>query len=661
MYSVDERNTIMSRLQGTINRKVDELTSFLDETTNDLVTESMAREMNTHQEKLLATQLIHSIDHCDGVDEDDLRRLGLADQYDPEDLNRYLSSGHLDELAKEYGLVREDGERSTGTVEVQVSHDEVRVYEGTEVATRPDNNNEYKSFFVDADDDGEITTDVPDEDLPYMTPLSGETTVEVPVIAEDVGPEYDVNPNTIQYLPSPPNRIQGIDNPVGTSGGKIRESDEQLKFRIRSALFGSNRGSTARGVEIYALEEVDGINDIYLDEYPQYDPIYVDVVTDGGSTTETADVLDDAQPSAMRHIPRDPEVYRVAVRCDLLDGDDTVDASAVETTITEYLQNLDLGEDIYRSNIRSVIMDADDSIQNIEALSLRVSRIDNERHRFFDNQDQYGLKLSIREQRYIQEEVFRNGTAQYPIEVLPIEPGTIDVEEDNYNEIITYTEGTDYQTVDPNGEGYPTAIEWLSGGSSPSPGSIFKILYKNNSEVRGEDSTSYSSGTDVYDLKYTAMSEDAQVRVPDGSGGYTRYEEGVDFGLVNPDGDGYYQAIDWSVSGGSPADGETMNFYYEVPTVGIEEVRGTVNDADYAFEEPVDYDENRPDEAQYPYVQDIVWDPNGTTPDPKTEFTVDYLANAPIGEDLEIDPIKKISPDTEEIDVRTYTEAEIYG
>ena len=108
------------------------------------------------------------------LNEDDLDDLGIdTDKISPEDINPYQDESDLERIGEVMGVSRFEGAKAVGEVEIEVSSDKTRVFEGMVFGTTPNAQGDYYEFRVDADGDGEIT---PDSDA-FVTPEAGETTV----------------------------------------------------------------------------------------------------------------------------------------------------------------------------------------------------------------------------------------------------------------------------------------------------------------------------------------------------------------------------------------------------------------------------------------------------------------------------------------------------
>jgi hypothetical protein len=78
-----------------------------------------------------------------------------------------------------------------------------------------------------------------------------------------------------------------------------------------------------------------------------------------------------------------------------------------------------------------------------------------------------------------------------------------------------------------------------------------------------DETHTYQTGTSIYSLDKAPIVADSVANVKDASG--DTYVNGTDYDEVDNSGDGDQDAIDWSVGGGTPDDGEDFDVDYEVP------------------------------------------------------------------------------------------------
>jgi len=521
---------IESSLESTLEGRIDKLTNFLANSFNGVFINAFAEELHEIEARLLAAQLSGWVDYAgdSNLDQETLGQLGV-DGAQPDEVNPYMADNHLDELAKIVGISRDQGEKATGDVTVQTATDSTRVYEGLEVATQPGPDGEYLSFLVDANDDGEI-----DPGSNYVTPSSNTTQVQVPVIAEAVGDEYNVGAGSITYLPSPDPGIEGVNNNTETTGGVGVQSNADFREDIKNAVFESSGGGTAAGIEGYIEENVSGVTDVSLDEFTSKQPPFVDVIVDGGSDSEVLTAISESRPVGIEHNLIRPEAVNVGVRAELVGSD--IDEAYVQGQISDYLTARTLDEELYRSQIVQLILDADDDIVDLGSLSLMLLSVNNERYTYQSGTDIYSLEFepigSVNDDNFL----FDNNQSVYSLLYDDVNPGSVTLTAVVNGQSTTLTQGTDYDVVDDDNDGDEDAIDFSIGGTNPDNRTTVEVEYTHESWAI--DSTITDASGDTYD-------------------------KGVDWQLIDDDSDGRNDAIDWSIGGGTPDDGEEWTIDYE--------------------------------------------------------------------------------------------------
>jgi hypothetical protein len=109
--------------------------------------------------------------------------------------------------------------------------------------------------------------------------------------------------------------------------------------------------------------------------------------------------------------------------------------------------------------------------------------------------------------------------------------------------------------------------EWADGDTSAAGyyNAVFEVEYDAVTNVTSETHT-YSAGTDVYSLDNDRIlvSGYYEVTIEDASG--DTYTRETDFEVVDDDGDGDLDSIDWSIGGSSPDDAEDFDVDYSYQT-----------------------------------------------------------------------------------------------
>lgn len=317
----------------------------------------------------LAAQLSGWIAYAGGpITAADLDDLGLTPEseggsVDLELLNSMLRDEDLDAKAAQNSVTRDPGAFATGELEITTTSDAVIVDEGFRVTT---GGTEPLAF--------ETTEEV--------TPTAGATTVTAPIEAVERGSEYNVGSDTITVMPSPPVGVEGVTNPVATTGGEDAETNAEFRQRAQRALVQNSGGGTTGGIEGGLVAAFDGVDtgDVIVDEFfdpstadgDKQDSNYADVIVDGGpSDAEVQAKIDELRDVAVKHYLVRPTQITIDVTADVTGSD--VDAAALEAAVTDYVDALGIGEDVIRDSLIATLMTDDPDVTGIESLTVSDS------------------------------------------------------------------------------------------------------------------------------------------------------------------------------------------------------------------------------------------------------------------------------------------------
>jgi len=354
VLNIDTREEIAQSLVNELKAQNSELTDFSEDSPEKDIVDAYGSYLEEFNAALLAAQLSGWPAYAGKtLTEDDREDLGLDDDIDLALVNKYQMDEHLDHLARLNSLQRDPGAEATGTVTFTTASDSTVVPKGTEVSTQPDSDGNYLSF---------VTTE-------EVSPSAGNTTVDAPVEAEEVGTEYNVGSSKISYLPSPPPGVEGVTNNSSTSGGEDEETTPELRERLLAPP--TALGGTKQGIEDSLVREFDGVQEeeVIVEENPNADPPNGDVVVYGGpSDSEVQTQIDEAKPNGVRHDLVRPTKFTIDVTADV-NGTD-IDTARVENDLAEFVSGLGLDEDLSRSKVYAVIHDADDDILDVDNLTI---------------------------------------------------------------------------------------------------------------------------------------------------------------------------------------------------------------------------------------------------------------------------------------------------
>jgi len=435
----EDQTSIYDRLKSAI-ASASSITNFSPNSPEKAISDDgFAAEFRERQHEALSVQLSARIDYAGKtITEEDLEDLDLdPDKVGLDLLNSFQSDSDLDELAKRNGVFRDPGSFATGTVTFQTTSDAATIPQGTVVGTQPDADGDY----------------IPLETTEEVSPAAGNTQVDAEIQAINRGPEYNVGSSTITYIPSPPPGVEGdppVNNATATTGGEAEESNSELRERAKDFLVTTSGGGTKGGLEGALVAEYAGLDegDVIVDEFPNADPIYADVIIDGGpSDGDAQSSIDDFRPVGVSHNLVRPT--QVTINLDVtVDGTD-VDAAEVESDLNDYLTGLGISEDVVRDQLVATTMTADRDIDGIDSLTVTVV---DEVH------------------------TYQTGTSVYTLEKTPIVSDSVANVDDASGD--AYVNGTDYDEVDDSGDGKQDAIDWSVGGSTPDDGEDFEVDYE---------------------------------------------------------------------------------------------------------------------------------------------------------------------------------------
>lgn len=515
---------IYQTLKSSLEGRIVKLTNFVTNSFNDTWLDAYSSQVHEVETRALVAQLSAWPDYSgnSNLTQTDLDRLGVTG-VDPSDVNPLMEDQQLDELAKIVGSTRDPGTKATGQVTVQTATDDTRVPEGMEVATEPDVDGNYLSYFVDADGDGVIEEDSNE----YVTPSTGSTEVTVDVIAEAVGKNYNVGPGSITQLPNPPVGIEGVNNNNSIGGGDDRQSNTEFREDVKQAVFTTSGGGTAAGVKGYIQDNVTGVADVAIDEFATRQPPFVDVIVDGGSKTAVLDAIDASRPVGIEHNLVRPEGISIGLRVEVI-GDD-VDTTFLKNELVDYLADLGIGDKFIRSNLIHTIHKTETNVDDVGSLTSQTINLNGESHVFASGTSIYELNFAPLGIVDGETRFFVSGTSVYDTAYVGVDATTANLVATVNGDETTLVEGTDYSVIDNDGDGSNDSIDFSIGGTNPDDRTTFEFEYEH---------TSWSISSTITDEDGNTFGKDK------------------DWDLIDNDSDGLMDSIDWSIGGSSPSDGD---------------------------------------------------------------------------------------------------------
>jgi hypothetical protein len=454
VYKPRTEESIYESLRDGLTSRIAKLTNFVQTSFNYVWTQTFSSRFRDNEVALLATQLSGWVEYAGGpITQEDLDSLGVND-VSPEEVNEFVSDEDLDNLVEIVGVERDPGQKARGEVTFTTVSSFTEIPAGTAVGTQPGSDGDFFEYTTDE----EVTT------------ASGVTEVVANVSSVEVGQEFNVGSGRVTYLPSPPTGVQSVVNNDAILGGVDEESNEDLRNRAKNAIFNKSGGGTASGVEGFVASNTKNVSTVEVAEYPGGNASlaldtpspggpggssstapFADVIVEGGDNSDILDSIQESRPVAIQHNLVRPILVEVNINADVTGTN--VSTTDAENALIEYLDALDLGEDVIRDKLIQQIMNADENIEGIDNLDVILSK---ERITFDSTQDIYPLNKGVQMEN----------------------DGITQVTGQSNNNNVTFTEDTDYQEIDNDGDTSDDAIDWSLAGTDPDDGSDFFVTYE---------------------------------------------------------------------------------------------------------------------------------------------------------------------------------------
>ena len=515
---------IYEDIREELASRTDKLTNFSEGSFNDQFLRAYARQIRQLELKALAAELSGYIDFAGReFQPGDLGVLGI-DGVSVDEINEYTREEQLDILAANLGVTRDSGERAHGEVTFEVSDDAVSVPQGYTVATDPNSGIGGREFLVDPNGDGDVSFD----NTVTATPDDGASTLTVDVVAEDVGSEYNLGPNSITHLPNPKPGIQSVTNTTSTSGGVDQQTTGSLRSDAKDALFSSSPGGTRSGI-ISSIESELGedVASVLLNEFTDEQPPYVDVIVDGGDDETIIDVINSSKPWGIEYNLVRPTVHNIGVHVDIV-GED-IDESLIIESVATHFSEFSISDPFFRTALINTISTASGNIDSVPALNTYHSGLQGEEYVYEDGVSTYELEFGplgrVRDETHY---VRDNNVYYTAFEDIDSDTVGVEVIEDDVGIELSDSE---FSVLDSDGDGVYDTVE-LDSSVKPDGGTVVTLGYDHDD--------------------YTFESLETET---------TEFIQGEDFELIDSSGDGLMNAIEFI--GETPDDGEQFTMTYQ--------------------------------------------------------------------------------------------------
>lgn len=524
-----DEDEIYETVQDDLEDNVTSITNFVDGSFNDQFLEAYSEQIREAEIKALAAELAGYVEFAGrNLSQEDLDRLGITG-VQPDEINTYMADRHLENLATNFSVSRDEGQFATGSVEFETSDDTIQVEDGYKVGTEPDRRGESLTFRCNVsgvDDPEEL-----EDSTTTASPDSGATTMVVDIIAEEPGTKYNVGPENVTHLPNPQPGIVSVTNPVEVTGGEDEQSLDSLREDVQTALFRSSDGGTRDGVRGKIERNTDDdVRSVALQEFTDVNPPFVEVLVAGGDTATLRDLIDESKPIGIRHDLVRPTTVGMTTLAQLIGND--IDQGTVMAQIESYLNELEIDENLRGSNLTSRLLTVEDNIVSVPALNLYYDDIDQERRTYDDDEQVYKLNFGplgvVTNERHLAGPTRTTFETRYN----DITPGSVTIQA-SVDGTQVEVDASEFELVDADGDGAYDRID-LASDVVPDSESLVEIDYVHGSASFGSVQTNG-----------------------------TTYEQGVDYSLVDTDGDSQADAIEWDPMAETPDNGERFEVTYE--------------------------------------------------------------------------------------------------
>jgi uncharacterized phage protein gp47/JayE len=282
-------------------------------------------------------------------------------------LEQAYNSGHiddtidadLDKLVALLGIIRNPASNAIGTVTFSRSTAAIANYfipAGTLVQTLKDASGISVQF----------TT------LNNATLLSGNSTVDVNVSCTQSGLIGNIAASTISIINTPANGIESVTNSNPMSGGEEIESDTDLRERTKHILDTSGLG-TVDALK-FKIKIISGVKEVSVVDLARgIGTVDIIVLTDTipmitDKRNEINTIIAATKAAGIDIVLSEPAVVsiNVSVALTLLDGYIVSDLTTIVTTaITDYINNLDIGQTLILNQLRKSILNSSVHILDI--------------------------------------------------------------------------------------------------------------------------------------------------------------------------------------------------------------------------------------------------------------------------------------------------------
>lgn len=189
------------------------------------------------------------------------------------------------------------------------------------------------------------------------------------------GRQGNVVSSSITFMSKPPDLVENVINRSNLEGGTDYEDDASLRERAKKAL--EVAGKATMDSLRFALEGVEGIESILIQDIPDGVPGIIRVVVDGGDEKELAEVIEDTRAAGIKVEFSRPKIVSVDISLTIVLKKEVKDVdqkkSEVEKRIRDLLSSYKIGDDLIFNQILSSVV-AIPGLRDVKELTIAVYR-----------------------------------------------------------------------------------------------------------------------------------------------------------------------------------------------------------------------------------------------------------------------------------------------
>jgi hypothetical protein len=281
-------------------------------------------------------------------------------------------------------------------------------------------------------------------------------------------------------------------------------------------------------------ENGEGVTDVEIIEFEDQQPVAVDVIVTGGELGELQTLKDRSKPVGINHRVLRPNDTNIDIFASVSGDTAAIDPPFIQDEIGVALGELQLGDRFSTSAVLNQIITSQIPVQSVPTLNTYIESVEREQFRYQSGTDIYTLDEVPLGFVNAEEHFYDGSSRSFELFYEDIDPNSVAVEVIQ-NDQPQQLSDTQFNVVDANSDGVVDTVV-IDSGVTIDTRTAVSIDYKTN----------------AFDI--------TSVSGIDG----TVYELSTDYGLVDNDGDGTVDSVDWSVGGDTPADEDRFVVDYTV-------------------------------------------------------------------------------------------------